>query len=184
MTDEQCIRTDMPQEATKAGSALIATLDKVMYGLEDATEMNTDEIVIEGNYGLGESVVSGAVNPDHFEVDKNTLKTKETKLAKKTTQYIRDPKTGETVHLDVPEEKQKQPCINEEEILKLAMTTAALCLPAISIAYIVLNSVEGEEKRMSRVITGASSAAVVLVICSIITFAELVWGQEKSRGLL
>jgi acetyl-CoA decarbonylase/synthase complex subunit alpha len=45
MTDEQCIRTDMPIEATKAGSALIATLDKVMYGLEDATEMNTDEVV-------------------------------------------------------------------------------------------------------------------------------------------
>jgi acetyl-CoA decarbonylase/synthase complex subunit alpha len=45
MTDEQCIRTDMPIEATKAGSALIATLDKVMYGLEDATEMETGEIV-------------------------------------------------------------------------------------------------------------------------------------------
>ncbi len=45
MTDEQCIRTDMPQEATKAGSALIATLDKVMYGLENATEMDTEEIV-------------------------------------------------------------------------------------------------------------------------------------------
>ena len=45
MTDEQCIRTDMPIEATKAGSALIATLDKVMYGLEDATDMDTDEIV-------------------------------------------------------------------------------------------------------------------------------------------
>jgi acetyl-CoA decarbonylase/synthase complex subunit alpha len=45
MTDEQCIRTDMPQEATKAGSALIAALDKAMYGLEDATDMNSDEIV-------------------------------------------------------------------------------------------------------------------------------------------
>ncbi len=45
MTDEQCIRTDMPIEATKAGSALIATLDKVMYGLEDATEIDTGEIV-------------------------------------------------------------------------------------------------------------------------------------------
>jgi acetyl-CoA decarbonylase/synthase complex subunit alpha len=45
MTDEQCIRTDMPQEATKAGSALIAALDKVMYGLEDATDMPADEIV-------------------------------------------------------------------------------------------------------------------------------------------
>src|SRR4030043_81968 len=45
MTDEQCIRTDMPIEASKAGSALIAALDKAMYGLEDATEMNTDEVV-------------------------------------------------------------------------------------------------------------------------------------------
>jgi pyruvate,water dikinase len=81
---------------------------------------NTDEIVIEGNYGLGETVVSGAVNPDHFEVDKNTLKIKEKQLARKTIQYIRDPNTGETIHLDVPEEEQKQPCINDEEILKLA----------------------------------------------------------------
>lgn len=45
MTDEQCIRTDMPQEATKAGSALIACLDKAMYGLEDVTEMDSEEIV-------------------------------------------------------------------------------------------------------------------------------------------
>jgi acetyl-CoA decarbonylase/synthase complex subunit alpha len=45
MTDEQCIRTDMPIEATKAGSSLIAALDKAMYGLEDASEQNADEIV-------------------------------------------------------------------------------------------------------------------------------------------
>jgi acetyl-CoA decarbonylase/synthase complex subunit alpha len=45
MTDEQCIRTDMPIEASKAGSALIAALDKAMYGLEDATDWDTEEIV-------------------------------------------------------------------------------------------------------------------------------------------
>jgi len=45
MTDEQCIRTDTPQEAAKVGSAVIACLDKAMYGLEDATEIDTDEIV-------------------------------------------------------------------------------------------------------------------------------------------
>ena len=47
MTDEQCIRTDMPIEASKAGSALIAALDKAMYGLEDATEWDTEEIVTQ-----------------------------------------------------------------------------------------------------------------------------------------
>ena len=80
----------------------------------------TDEIVIEGNYGLGETVVSGVVNPDDFVVDKNTLKIKERRIARKTVQYIRDPKTGKTVHLDVAEEKQKEPCVSDEEIIKLA----------------------------------------------------------------
>jgi pyruvate,water dikinase len=81
---------------------------------------NTDEIVIEGNYGLGETVVSGAVNPDDFIVDKHTLKITERRIARKTVQYIRDPATGKTVHLDVPKEKQKEPCVSEEEVMKLA----------------------------------------------------------------
>jgi pyruvate,water dikinase len=78
------------------------------------------QIVIEGNYGLGESVVSGSVNPDDFVVDKNTLKMIERRISKKTVQYLRDPNTGKTVHVDVPIEKQEQPCLNDEEILKLA----------------------------------------------------------------
>jgi len=45
VTDEQCIRTDMPQEAAKAGSALIATSPQVCYGLEDVTDKPVDEIV-------------------------------------------------------------------------------------------------------------------------------------------
>lgn len=45
VTDEQCIRTDIGIEAKKVGSALIATSDKACYGLENATEMDTDEIV-------------------------------------------------------------------------------------------------------------------------------------------
>lgn len=81
---------------------------------------DTNEIVIEGNYGLGETVVSGVVNPDDFVVDKKTVTIKERRIERKTIQYIRDPNTGKTVHLDVPEDKQKIPCINDEEILKLA----------------------------------------------------------------
>jgi pyruvate,water dikinase len=78
------------------------------------------QIVIEGNYGLGEAVVSGAVNPDDFTVDKNTLKIIDRRIAKKTVQYLRDPNTGKTVHVEVPAEKQEQPCLSDEEILKLA----------------------------------------------------------------
>ncbi len=77
---------------------------------------NRDEIVIEGNYGLGESVVSGAVNPDDFVVDKPTLTIKERRISRKTIKYIRDPKTGKTVHVDVPESEQRVVCISDEEI--------------------------------------------------------------------
>ena len=81
---------------------------------------NPNQIVIEGNYGLGESVVSGAVTPDDFVVDKNTLNIVEKRISKKTVQYVRDPNTGKTVHIDVPLEKQEQPCLSGEETLKLA----------------------------------------------------------------
>ena len=91
----------------------------VMFTINPVTG-NRDEIVIEGNYGLGETVVSGVVNPDDFVIDKATVTIKERRISRKTVEYIRDPKTGKTVHLDVPEDKQKITCINDREILALA----------------------------------------------------------------
>jgi len=90
----------------------------VMFSINPVTGVK-NEIVIEGNYGLGETVVSGAVNPDDFILDKETLEIKERRLARKTIQYLRDPSTGKTLHLDVPEEKQKEPCVSDEELNKL-----------------------------------------------------------------
>jgi len=77
---------------------------------------NNDEIVIEGNFGLGETVVAGAVTPDNFVVDKKSVKIKACNIAKKTIKYIRDPKSGKTIHLDVPENEQKLVCITDIEI--------------------------------------------------------------------
>jgi len=45
VTDEQCIRTDVPIEAAKVGSAVIATSDKVCYGFDNDTKKEADEIV-------------------------------------------------------------------------------------------------------------------------------------------
>ena len=79
-----------------------------------------DEIVIEGNWGLGESVVSGSVTPDDYIVDKSSFKIVDRRIAKKTVEYIRDTKTGSTIHAEVPPDRQEQPCLTDEEILKLA----------------------------------------------------------------
>jgi pyruvate,water dikinase len=90
----------------------------VMFTINPVTG-ETGEIMIEGNYGLGETVVSGVVNPDNFLVDKNSSTVKERRISKKTVMYLRDPKTGGTIHLEVPEDKQKLPCVSDEEVLKL-----------------------------------------------------------------
>jgi pyruvate, water dikinase len=91
----------------------------VMFTINPITG-DTEEIMIEGNFGLGETVVSGVVNPDNYLVDKKTVTIKERRIAKKTVQYLRDPKTGSTIHLDIPENKQKVPCVSDEEVFKLA----------------------------------------------------------------
>jgi len=90
----------------------------VMFTINPVTG-DLSQIVIEGNYGLGEAVVSGSVTPDDFVVDKKSSKIIERHLAKKTIQYVRDPNTGKTVHADVPADKQEQPCVNDEEIAML-----------------------------------------------------------------
>ena len=91
----------------------------VMFTINPVTG-DRSQIVIEGNWGLGESVVSGAVTPDDYIVDKETLKVIDKRIAKKTVEYIRDPKTGKTIHAEVPPERQNQPCLTDEEIRILA----------------------------------------------------------------
>ena len=91
----------------------------VMFTLNPVTG-DPNQIIIEGNWGLGEAVVSGAVTPDYFSVDKAATRIVEHKIAKKTVEYIRDPETGKTIHADVPSERQEVSCLKDEEILKLA----------------------------------------------------------------
>jgi len=91
----------------------------VMFSINPVTG-DPNQIVIEGNFGLGESVVSGAVTPDEFIVDKRTMKIIEKRIATKKVMYTRDPVTGKTVHVDVPADKQNQPCLTDEEVVRLA----------------------------------------------------------------
>jgi acetyl-CoA decarbonylase/synthase complex subunit alpha len=54
MTDEQCVRTDIPEEAQTVKAPVIATNAKICYGFPDRTSDPTDQIV--------KDVVSGAQN--------------------------------------------------------------------------------------------------------------------------
>jgi pyruvate,water dikinase len=91
----------------------------VIFTLDPVTG-ETEKIVIEANWGLGEAVVSGSVTPDNYVVDKSSLRILERRVVKKTVEYIRDLKTGATIHAQVPPNRQEQPCLNDQEIVKLA----------------------------------------------------------------
>ena len=77
------------------------------------------KIVIEGNWGLGETVVSGQVNPDKFVVDKVT-KVIERKISLKGLECIYDPKRKEVVHVDISPDRREEQCVEDQEITELA----------------------------------------------------------------
>ncbi len=91
----------------------------VMFTIHPVTG-DKGKIVIEGNWGLGEAVVSGAVTPDEWVVEKSTLNIVERRIVEKKVEYVRDPKTGKTVHAEVPPERVKAPCLTDEEVRRLA----------------------------------------------------------------
>ncbi|MCZ7393312.1 MAG: phosphoenolpyruvate synthase [Candidatus Methanoperedens sp.] len=75
--------------------------------------------IIEGAWGLGETVVSGAVSPDYYVVDKLTKKITERKVAIKNVMHAKDPRTGKTIEIPVPEDKKNAKVLDDDEILKL-----------------------------------------------------------------
>ena len=91
----------------------------VMFTIHPVTG-EKNKIVIEGNWGLGETVVGGKATPDEWVVDKNTLEIIEERISEKSIMAIRDPKTGKTVEVPVPDELKKKPCLMKEEVKKLA----------------------------------------------------------------
>ncbi len=90
----------------------------VMFTL-NPTNGDPSKVVIEGNWGLGETVVSGICNPDKYVVDKVT-KEIERKVSLKECECIYDPVRGGVAHVDTPPERRELPCIEDQEILELA----------------------------------------------------------------
>jgi pyruvate,water dikinase len=87
-----------------------------------------DAVFITSSYGLGETVVQGAVNPDEFYVYKPALRDGKFPILRKTLGgkaikmvYSDDPKPGQTVEtVDVDEADAHRFSLSEEEIIELA----------------------------------------------------------------
>jgi len=77
-------------------------------------------IVIDSNFGFGESVVSGEVTPDHFVVNKVTLDIIERTISQKELCYTVDPATQTSRAMEVPFERQRVQSLIDDEITQLA----------------------------------------------------------------
>jgi pyruvate,water dikinase len=77
-------------------------------------------VVIDSNFGFGESVVSGEVTPDHFVVNKVTLDIIDRTVSRKEVCYTVDPKAQESRAMRVPSERQNVQSLLDDEITQLA----------------------------------------------------------------
>jgi len=75
--------------------------------------------IIEGSWGLGEAVVSGAVSPDNYVYDQRSGRIIDRHIANKNLEILPDGEHG-TKEVEVPDERQNIPVLSDEEIAKLA----------------------------------------------------------------
>ena len=79
-----------------------------------------DEMVIEANWGLGESVVSGKSMNDFFVITKSPLKLKDHKISKKTLIICFDEEKGYgRREMEVEPERMEAPTLTETQALEL-----------------------------------------------------------------
>lgn len=94
----------------------------VMFTVEPTTN-NRSIITIEAILGLGEMIVSGDVTPDHYEVDKNSLKIVKKEIKKQEWMLVKDQHgKGEeaNVKIDLTAEEQARQKITDRDIIALA----------------------------------------------------------------
>jgi cytochrome P450 len=78
------------------------------------------KIVIDASYGLGEAVVSGAVTPDHFVVDKVLLEVLDTTIGTKHVELVADPDGRRVVEREVPTERAQRPSLDAQQVRAVA----------------------------------------------------------------
>jgi len=77
-----------------------------------------NEMIVDANFGLGESVVSGEGAVDHFEIEKSTRTIRKSVIARKTSKVIGV--AGGTREEPVADAEAEQPCLTPQQLVQLA----------------------------------------------------------------
>ena len=117
---QQGIDVHHPRSAVLVQRQVESEVSGVGFSLNPVTN-DYDEAVIDANFGLGETVVSGEVTPDHFVVDKPGHNILERRIGSKSVSRWIRPEGG----VELRDETQgEQVSLNDEQVLEL---TDALC---------------------------------------------------------
>ena len=76
-------------------------------------------VTVEAAWGLGEAVVSGAVTPDNYVIERESGDIREETVAEKKLMHVRDEETGETVERPVPEDRRGTRVLDDQELAAL-----------------------------------------------------------------
>ena len=109
-------RQGVPLESDPIGVAVLKMVNARAAGVIFTADPNTGDttrMIIEANWGLGESVVSGESTPDVYILDKESLEIRERKLGPKS-RYVTFKEVGVTEE-EIPPEKSGKFCLSDEE---------------------------------------------------------------------
>jgi pyruvate,water dikinase len=113
-------RQRMPLESDPIGVAVLKMVNARAAGVIFTADPNTGDntrIIIEANWGLGESVVSGESTPDTYILDKESLEIRERKLGPKS-KYVTCKEVG-VAEEEIPPEKSGKFCLSDEEVREI-----------------------------------------------------------------
>ncbi|KKU80668.1 MAG: Phosphoenolpyruvate synthase [Candidatus Gottesmanbacteria bacterium GW2011_GWA1_47_8] len=89
----------------------------VMFSINPVTN-NKNVVVIEAIWGLGEKIVQGAYTPDHYEVDKDSLRLRSKVVVPQKLEYVRH--KGSNKELAIPISRQKESKLTDRQIVEMA----------------------------------------------------------------
>ena len=77
-----------------------------------------NEVIVDANFGLGESVVSGEGQVDHFVLDRSTRAVRSANIAQKTSKVVAADRGTEEIRLS--EDAGREPCLTPAQLSELA----------------------------------------------------------------
>ncbi|MGB9629800.1 MAG: PEP/pyruvate-binding domain-containing protein [Thermodesulfobacteriota bacterium] len=120
-------RKELPLESDPIGVAVLKMVKARSAGVVFTADPNTGDLsrmILEANWGLGESVVSGELVPDTYILDKETLKVCERRLGTKQ-KFVIFKEVGVSEE-ETPTDKRSCFCLNDEEAAEVGRLALVL----------------------------------------------------------